>query len=341
MLYPLSYGGSRSDALLCVPMTANSTGGAGPLVQIEEAARAGGTVGVSPLVTTEWLTGQLDDPTVRVADIRWYLPSIGKQGREEYDRGHIPGAVFVDLETELANHGAFGPGRHPLPAAETFGDAMSRAGIGPATHVVAYDDNGGSIAARLWWLLRAHGHARVSVLDGGITKWTAEGRPIETQARSYARAAFAPGELGRHVGHVVDKAQVRRLLQEHAVVLDARATERYEGSTEPVDARAGHIPGARSAPFSGNLTQGSAGSTQIFLTPEALRERFASLGVTRGKPVVAYCGSGVTACHNLLALHLAGFSDAVLYEGSWSDWSRDSSLPIATGPDTGPASSAG
>ncbi|HEV2126213.1 MAG TPA: sulfurtransferase [Chloroflexota bacterium] len=282
----------------------------------------------SPLVSTEWLAEHLLDANVRIADVRWYLPHLGKRGREEYRAGHIPGAVFVDLDAELAGPAERGPGRHPIPDAERFEAAMSRAGIGPQTHVVAYDDAGGSIAARLWWLLRYFGHERVSVLDGGITRWSAEGRPLQTEEPSYPSARF---QARPQRDWVVDKHRVRDLSQDkRAVVLDARAKERYEGQVEPVDARPGHIPGARSAPVAGNLTESAP---PAFRNPEALRERFEALGVAPEKTIVAYCGSGVTACHNILALQLAGYPNVLLYEGSWSDWSRDASLPAATGPD--------
>jgi thiosulfate/3-mercaptopyruvate sulfurtransferase len=211
-----------------------------------------------------------------------------------------------------------------------FAEAMARAGVGPETFVVAYDDTGGSTAARLWWLLRYFGHERAAVLDGGLAKWRAEGQPLETETPAVPRAQFTPRPQR---GWVVDKEAVRRLVGDQgAVVLDARAAERYEGRLEPVDARPGHIPGARSAPFVDNL---NAEGAPAFKPPAALRQRFEALGVAPGKTVVAYCGSGVTACHSLLALHLAGYPDALLYEGSWSDWSRDLALPAATGPDSG------
>ncbi|CAA9305508.1 MAG: Thiosulfate sulfurtransferase, rhodanese [uncultured Chloroflexi bacterium] len=288
----------------------------------------GGTV--PALVSTEWLAGHLDARDVRICDVRWYLPHVGKQGRDEYGQGHIPGAVFLELDTVLARPAYDGPGRHPIPDARAFELAMRRAGIGPQTHVVAYDDAGGSIAGRLWWLLRYFGHDRASVLDGSIVKWRAEGRPLDTTVPAYPEGTYeaqAPG------GGVVDKHTVRRLAAgSEVVVMDARARERYEGQENPVDARFGHVPGARSAPFAGNLTGDAA---PVFKAPDELRAQFEALGVTPGKTVVAYCGSGVTACHTLLALHLAGHPDALLYEGSWSDWSRDESLPVATGPDAG------
>src|SRR5688572_26486595 len=242
------------------------------------------------LVSVEWLATHLDDPHVRLADVRWYLPHLGKSGRAEYDGGHIPGAVFVDLDAELAGPPASGPGRHPIPSPKSFAAAMKRAGVGPNTHVLAYDDAGGAIAARLWWLLRYFGHQRVSVLDGGITAWRAAGHPLSTAAP----AISAPGDFvpRPQPGRVVDKSVVDRLRQDAgAVILDARAAERYEGRVEPVDARPGHVPGARSAPYAGNVSA----ETQIFLPPSVLAERYARLGVSPEKKVVAYCGSGVTA----------------------------------------------
>jgi thiosulfate/3-mercaptopyruvate sulfurtransferase len=282
----------------------------------------------TPLVSTQWLAEHLDDPAVRIADVRWYLPHLGRRGADEYRAGHIPGAVFVDLDTELAGPAAHGPGRHPIPNATVFGAAMSRVGIGSLTHVVAYDDAGGSIAARLWWLLRYYGHDRVSVLDGGITRWTAEGRPLQSDTTSHSPATFTPCP---RQGWVADTEMVLSLSRDpQAVLLDARAAERYEGKVEPIDARPGHIPGARSAPFASNLDEGHPPE---FKSPAELRARYEKLGVAPGKTLVAYCGSGVTACHTLLALTLAGYPDALLYEGSWSAWSRDTNLPAATGPD--------
>ena len=285
---------------------------------------------VPALVSTEWLAAHLTDPDLRVADVRWYLPIAGKHGRQEYARGHLPGAVFVDLDTDLAAPPGAGPGRHPIPSAAAFEAAMSRAGIGDRTHVVAYDDAGGSTAARLWWLLRYFSHARVSVLDGGLGRWVAEGRPVETLPLQPAPAAFT---ARRQSGWVVDKVAVKQLSRDPAaLVLDARAPERYEGRVEPVDPRAGHIPGARSAPFAGNLRDEPAPRMR---PPGELRQRYDQFGAQRAQKIVAYCGSGVNACHALLALHLAGYPDALLYEGSWSDWSTDPALEAATGPDPG------
>ena len=278
------------------------------------------------LVTTDWLARHLDDPALRIADVRWYLDPARK-GREAYARGHIPGAVFLDIEADLsAPGGGRGrpAGRHPWPSEEQVSRVMGRVGIGPGTRVVAYDDQGGAVAARLWYLLRAHGHDDVAVLDGGMPKWIAEGRPVTIDAPAIPPSTF---DARLRPGFVLTKADV--LARDPArPLLDARAAERFRGEMEPVDPRAGHIPSARSAPFSGNLT---ADALAVFRPPSALRERYAALGAERAAPIV-YCGSGVTACHDLLALHLAGLSGS-LYGGSWSEWSADETLPLATGED--------
>ena len=276
------------------------------------------------LVTTEWLARHLDDPALRVADVRWYLDA-SRKGRDGYSAGHIPGAVFLDVDADLSAPGGGrgrARGRHPWPSAEQVSRIMGRAGIGRGTRVVAYDDQGGAVAARLWYLLRAYGHEDAAVLDGGIVKWMAEGRPVTREVPSVPAAPF---EARLQPGYVLTKAD---MLGRDAArpLLDARAPERYRGETEPVDLRAGHIPGARNAPFSGNLT---GGEQPVFLPPAELRQRYAALGAEGAAPVV-YCGSGVTACHDLLALHLAGLAGS-LYAGSWSEWSADESLPIETG----------
>ncbi len=280
------------------------------------------------LVDTAWLAGELQSSsasaTLRVADVRWYLDPA-RIGRDAFRAGHLPGAVFVDLERELAAPGAgrgLPPGRHPWPSEELFAGAMSRAGIGPGVRVVAYDDASGSVAARLWYLLRAHGHAEVAVLDGGLPKWHCEGRPLSTAETQAPPAVFA-GRL--RPGFVVDKAEMIAT-QRRRLVLDARVGPRYRGETEPIDPRPGHVPGATNAPWTDNLTPDAL---PVFRPPEELRALYEALGAAREEPVV-YCGSGVTACHDLLALELAGLRGR-LYAGSWSEWSSDPSLPAATG----------
>ena len=278
------------------------------------------------LVSTAWLDAHLGEPGVRVADVRWSLLEPDK-GRRSFLEAHVPGAVFVDLDRELASPRGEGPGRHPLPHADRFAEVMGRAGIGDGTHVVAYDFGDGSTAARLWWLLRHFGHDRVSVLDGGFARWSAEGRPVEGGASTASPATFVPRV---RTGLVVDAAEVERLRRDpRALVIDSRAAERYEGKVEPIDPVAGHVPGAKNRPFATNLR---SPEDPRFLDPTALREAFVRLGAAEAETVVCYCGSGVNACQNVLALELAGFPGAKLYEGSWSDWCSDPSRAVATGP---------
>ena len=277
------------------------------------------------LVSTEWLSGRLGDASVRVADVRWSLLEREK-GRNAYRDAHVPGAVFLDLDTELASPRGEGPGRHPLPKPERFAAAMSRAGIGPGIHVIAYDFGDSSTAARLWWLLRYFGHDSVSILDGGFTRWRSEGLPTESSARTYAATTFTP-EPRPHM--VVNADQVRGWLGDPGtLILDTRARERYEGRTEPIDPVAGHVPGAKSRFYGTNVR---TPEDPRFREPEQLRAELTALGAGDAARVVSYCGSGVNACSNLFALRLAGFEDGLLYEGSWSDWCSDASRPMRTG----------
>ena len=276
------------------------------------------------LVGTGWLASRLGEPGLVVADVRWYLDPA-RRGRDAWRAGHVPGAVFLDVDEDLSAPGGgrgLPAGRHPWPSEAQVARVMGAAGIGPGARVVAYDDASGSVAARLWYLLRTHGHEEVAVLDGGFAKWQAEGRPITTDEPRPAPAAFR-GRL--RPGSVIDKAD---LIATHGrrLVLDARAAERYRGETEPIDLRAGHVPGAKNAPWTGNVT---SEPVPVFLPPAALRRRYEALGAAGEKPVV-YCGSGVNACHDLLALHLAGLG-GTLYAGSWSEWSSDPSLPATVG----------
>jgi thiosulfate/3-mercaptopyruvate sulfurtransferase len=249
------------------------------------------------------------------------LTTTGPPGREQYDAGHLPGAVYVDVDEHLAEQPGLG-GRHPLPDPERFVAAMRRAGVSRGSTVVVYDAGPATAAARLWWLLRDHGHDDVLVLDGGLTAWAAAGRPVSTEPVTPPVPGDWTGLPGRLT--TVDDGEAARL-PGHGVLLDVRAPERFRGETEPIDPVAGHVPGAVNAPLTSNTDD-----LGRFLSPDALRARFESLGVRADVPAAAYCGSGVTACQTILALRLAGL-DAALYPGSWSGWISDPSRPVATG----------
>jgi thiosulfate/3-mercaptopyruvate sulfurtransferase len=283
-------------------------------------------VAMNAIISATELAGELagENPPV-LLDVRWQL-SLAKaagepsfDGRAAYGSGHIPGAVFIDLDRELASE-AGRNGRHPLPDVAEFGAAMRRAGVSSARPVVVYDGGQGWAAARAWWLLRWTGHPYVRVLDGGLPAW--EG-PLSTDVTTPAEGDFepAPGALG-----LLD-ADAAAALARSGVLFDARAGERYRGEVEPIDPVGGHIPGAVSAPTNDNV-----GADGRFLSPGSLRQRFESLGAAPGTDVGVYCGSGVSGAHEVLALAVAGIP-AALYVGSWSEWSSDPSRPVAVGPD--------
>lgn len=270
------------------------------------------------IVTADWLRAHADE--VILADVRWYLD--GRSGRQAYRDGHLPGAVFVDVDTDLAAPPSPAGGRHPLPDPADFAAALSRLGIGDDSVVVAYDDAGGSTAARLVWMLRVLG-TRAALLDGGLQAWPG---PLETGDVTAEPRTRTP--VPWPADRVVDTDTVRQELGEPGrLLLDARTFGRFTGEQPaPVDARSGHIPGARSASWQDNLDD-----TGRFAPPDVLQARFRALGVDTATSVTVYCGSGVTACHDLLALEHAGFPDARLYPGSWSAWGADESLPVQTG----------
>jgi thiosulfate/3-mercaptopyruvate sulfurtransferase len=284
--------------------------------------------GRAHIVDSAWLAEHLEDGDLVLADVRWNMSE--PSGRERYDEGHIPGAHFVDLDTDLSRPAYDGPGRHPLPDAEHFTEVLSRIGLRNGGTLVAYDDRGGAIAARLWWMCRYFGvQARVAILDGGIGAWERAGWAVSAVDPD---AVGAPAmALAARPWMVVDKAHVANALGEGAVVLDARGANRYRGEVEPVDARPGHIPGARSAPYVANL---SAAGGALRGLPE-LRKLFEGHGALGEAEVIASCGSGVTACHDIWVLTMLGRTSVALYEGSWSDWSRDESLGAALGPEPG------
>ncbi|MTB87847.1 sulfurtransferase [Aeromicrobium senzhongii] len=282
--------------------------------------RPGPHVGAEVLIDVDELAAALDSgrPPV-VLDVRWTLG--GPSGDAAHRAGHVPGAVFVPLDTELAAHGEPTDGRHLLPSLADLQRAARRWGIHDDSSVVVYDDNGNLAAARAWWLLRWAGFTNVRLLDGALAAWVASGRPLET-----GDVSPAPGSVRLSAGAlpVLELDEVADFAAS-GVLLDARAAERYRGEVEPIDPKAGHIPGARNAPTTENLTPDGR-----FRSPAELRERFAALGADGSRPVAAYCGSGVTAAHEIAALAIAGI-DAALYPGSWSQWSN-LDLPVATGP---------
>jgi thiosulfate/3-mercaptopyruvate sulfurtransferase len=281
---------------------------------------------MNPLIDVAGLQARLAEhrPTV-LLDVRWVLGD--PHGHRHYLQEHLPGAVFVDLATELAAPAVPERGRHPLPSAADFQEAARRWGVNDGDVVVAYDDSGNMAAARVWWMLRNAGFADVYLLDGGLAAWRAAGLPMEAGpvVPEAGDVSLADGNMP-----VLDAAAAARW--PHAgLLLDARAGQRYRGEFEPVDPRAGHIPGAVSAPTSENVD-----SSGRFLAPDALRSRFESLGVRDGVQVAVYYGSGVTAAHEVAALELAGFR-AALYPGSFSEWSNNPDLPVATGAEPGGA----
>lgn len=261
---------------------------------------------LTPLVSPEWLRDRLHDEPLRIVDCRFYLAEPDR-GQQEYLAGHIPGSRYLSLDDDLT--GAAGPGRHPLPDAAEFATAMGRIGIGSEHTVVVYDDQSAGIAARLWWMLRSLGHDRVHVLDGGWQAWIREQLPVTRSIPQWPPAELAGAAIWTGV---ISAPEIKDTAEE-LLLLDARAPERYRGETEPIDPVAGHIPGAVNIPYLGNVD--AAGR---FLDREELQQRFAVASGARA--VVSYCGSGVTACSNLLALAVAGYPNALLYPGSWSDW---------------------
>ncbi len=257
-------------------------------------------------------------------DIRWELAT--GPDPDAYRTGHIPGAVFVDLDRELAGPPGDG-GRHPLPSPPVFEAAMCRAGVSADRLVVAYDADAAMVAARARWLLRNFGHAHAAVLDGGLAGWAASGRALDTgMSPETEPGTFTARPAGMPVLDAATAAEVARA----GVLIDARTPERFEGLEEPVDPVAGHIPGARN-----RLTSLNVGPDRRFLAPEQLRDAFSELGVSGDAPVGTYCGSGVNAAHEVLALELAGYRGAALYPGSWSVWIRDPDRPVAGGAGAG------
>jgi thiosulfate/3-mercaptopyruvate sulfurtransferase len=277
------------------------------------------------LVDVHTLAAELAAPSLRIVDCRFDLGDPDA-GAALYRRGHIPGAVYAHLDADLSGPRAPWTGRHPLPEPEALAATLGRLGIGAGVQVVAYDDSGGVYAARLWWLLRWLGHEAAAVLDGGLAAWRAAGRPLTADVVAPAPRRFAAAP--RTAAHVSADEVAALLARGACLLLDARSAERYEGRVEPLDPKAGHVPGATNHHYARNL-----GSDGRFLPPAALRAAFERLlGPRPPAAIVSMCGSGVTACHTLLALEAAGLPGARLYPGSWSEWCRDPARPVATGP---------
>jgi len=275
------------------------------------------------LVTTEELAKHLDDPAWVVFDTRHDLMDVEK-GRRAYAAGHVPGAYFLHLDDDLSGPRTGKNGRHPLPDADAFAAKMNQRGVAPSVQVVAYDDLGGNFAVRLWWMLRWLGHERVALLDGGFPLWEKEGRPLTKETPKPRQGAFVARP---RPGATADVHFVERFREDPSLkLIDARAAERFLGLKEPIDPVAGHVPGAVNRFWQNNLQPDGR-----FKPPGQLRREYEeALAGTRPESAVHMCGSGVTSCHNIFAMELAGLPGGRLYGGSWSEWCADSSRPIAT-----------
>ena len=276
------------------------------------------------LIDVASLASQIDSGELALFDCRSELGNP-RWGEAQYADSHIPGAQFLHLERDLSSPVTATSGRHPLPDPQAFAQRLGALGAGTGLQIVAYDQGNGAYAARLWWLARWIGHARVAVLDGGFAAWRAAGLPLETTVRTPQPRSL---EVRLDDGAAVDSRTVDELRQRpDTLLVDARGANRFAGRDETIDPIAGHVPGARNLPFTGNV-----GADGRFLSAEALRRRWqVLLGSRPPSALIAMCGSGVTACHNLLALEHAGLGGGRLYAGSWSEWIRDPRRPIATG----------
>src|SRR5512137_712235 len=279
------------------------------------------------LVTVEQLRDHLEDRHWCVIDVRHDLMDVGA-GRRAYDAGHVPGAVFAHIDDDLSGAKTGRNGRHPLPRREDLVRAFQRWGVDDDTQIVAYDAQGGNFAVRLWWLARWLGHARVAVLDGGWPAWLARTGASSTEVPARRAGNFTARASTMPLLEAGDV--VRNLDSREWLVLDARTPERYRGEQEPIDPVAGHIPGARNRPWQRNLNP-----DQTFKPAALLRQEYQAVLASRPASRIAHqCGSGVTACHNLLAMEIAGLTGSALYAGSWSEWTADAARPVAVGEET-------
>lgn len=278
------------------------------------------------LVSTEWLAGHLRKPGLRVVDASWFFPNSGKTGRGEFEREHIPGAVFFDID-EIAAPRCGVP--HMLPEARRFALRVSPLGLGNGNHIVIYDRvGGGSAAARAWWMFRLFGHDNVALLDGGLAKWLAEGRPVSAELLPPRERPFVPKP---RAGLVRDKGAMKANIDSAAEqVVDARSRGRFAGTEVEMwpHKKVGHIPGSRNVPWTDLLDA----AAKTVLPAEPLRQKFDEAGLDLTKPIVASCGSGVSACMLAFGLYLLGRNDVALYDGSWAEWGNVDDTPVATGP---------
>jgi thiosulfate/3-mercaptopyruvate sulfurtransferase len=275
------------------------------------------------LISTENLAGHLDDPAWAIVDCRFDLADTD-WGEQQYLAGHLPGAAYAHLDRDLSGPKTGTNGRHPLPEIETFKARLGQWGIGPGVQVVAYDQDNGMYASRLWWLLRFLGHEAVAVLDGGVAKWRAEDRPLRAGPEAREPRTFV-GEPRYEMRLTAADVEMWRKLPSRRLI-DARAPERFRGETEPLDRVAGHIPGALNYFYKDNVNLNGT-----FLAPEKLRAQFqALLGDIAAENTAVYCGSGVSAAHDLLAMEVAGLRGEKLYAGSWSEWCSDPARPVET-----------
>lgn len=273
-----------------------------------------------PLLSASELLPTLDSPALRLIDVR--KGDTFEHRCDLYRQGHIPGAIFMDMDNDLSTE--LGAGRHPMPSAREFAHKLASAGIGPEHQIVCYDNFAGAFAARAWWMLESLGHPSVKVLDGGIVGWQTLAYPVSREITTHNPSEW---ESPVYKHPTIDRANLASSLSGSRII-DARSQERYAGVIEPLDPVAGHIPGSLSAPFTDNLENG------LFKSPDELRKRFSELGINSAEALVCTCGSGVTACHNILALRVAGLGQATLYPGSWSDWcTSDLPIEVGEGPD--------
>lgn len=277
---------------------------------------------MSNLINSETLKARLDETRLRIVDVRFDLSSP-EAGRKAYEDAHIPGALYLDLDKDLSGVPAEHGGRHPLPDMQVFARKLEHLGISNSDHVVVYDDSAGVFAGRLWWMLKYAGHDAVQLLDGGFAAWTEAGFEVSSETSSFDEGVFT---LSLRPEMLVDKNYIfRNLDNPNVLLIDARGAERYRGEVEPLDPVGGHIPGALNRPYIENLQQGR------YKTAKVLKEEFRELELDEAEELVLYCGSGVSANHNLIALEEAGIENAKLYVGSWSDWSSYKTNPVARG----------